>query len=307
MLLLLLSCRLRAATPLAAPLKLWAAVVCRWDYLNLCCSRRRSSCWLWSVAIYPMCAGEWVTEWRCVFSRFLLLFVLGFLVFFFCWFLLVGWLHSTAKFAPFLYFKWCVKGHAGVDEPPYPLPGSSCSRCLGRRINPIKTRPAHVPLRVCVWVVSIICIAFCLLRGEVRQRVGERHSYLICHLISNMRHEFRTPFPRHLRPILINSQLISYEFLSEFSVGWQFEEDSFGFKCQCLHFQWELKIKQPGEGIKNLQEKLQSLLKTFKRDSWIAAGVCCGKTCTEIRSYNYTVYFLYSSTLSYSLLTAQVE
>lgn len=103
---------------------------------------------------------------------------------------------------------------------------------------------------VCVWVVSIICIAFCLLRGEVRQRVGERHSYLICHLISNMRHEFRTPFPRHLRPILINSQLISYEFLSEFSVGWQFEEDSFGLKCKCLHFQWELKIKQPDEGIK---------------------------------------------------------
>lgn len=143
--------------------------------------------------------------------------------------------------------------------------------------------------------------------GGVVQRVGERHSYLICHLISNMRHEFRPPFPRHLRPILINSQLISYEFLSEYSVGWQFEEDSFGFKCKCLHFQWELKIKQPDEEIKNLREKLQSLLKTFKRDSWIAAGVCCANAYTEIRSYNYTVYFLYSLTHSYFLLAAQVE
>lgn len=126
------------------------------------------------------------------------------------------------------------------------------------------------------------------------QRVGKRYSYLICHLISNMRHEFRTPFPRHLRPILINSQLISYEFLSEFPVGWQIEEDSFVFKCKCLHFQWELKVKQPDEGIKNLQEKLQRLLKTFKLDCWIVVGVCCVN-----RIHCNTLYSLYSFYIFY--------
>lgn len=153
--------------------------------------------------------------------------------FFFPFLLLFCWLHSTAKFAPFLYFKWCVKGHAGVDGP-YPLPGSSYPALLGETHKSYQNATYSCSPCVCV-LGGFNYLHSLLFTWQGRDR--KLHSYLICHLISNMRHEFHSPFPRHLKPILINSQLISYEFLSEFPVGWQIEEDSFVFKCKCLHFQ----------------------------------------------------------------------
>lgn len=159
--------------------------MCRWDYRNLCCLRRRNSCWLSSVAIYQMFAGEYHAMPRNDVA------------------LLLPPFFFTVLPNLRLFFKCCVGGRAGVDGSyPYPRFVSLDAICDIR-----ETYKSYRHEGVCVYmsvsrVCVCVCVWLCVLGG-----FNYLHSclfvcpgaYLACHLISNMRKRVLFAISCHLK------------------------------------------------------------------------------------------------------------